>query len=81
MMEPTQDNRPGPNVDNETDNTDLEYGVSTSQETVREVEESHAELTHSTCSDEELEKKPKETPPPTHTHKTPTRAKHQPRTI
>ena len=62
-------------MDNETDNTDLDYEeMNTSQETVRGVEESDAELTHSTCSDEEPEKKPQRAP-----HKTPTRTKHQPR--
>ena len=64
MMEPTQDNRPGPDMDNETDNTDLDYEeMNTSQETVRGVEESDAELTYSTCSDEEPEKKKPKEPP------------------
>ena len=63
-MEPTHDNRPGPDMDNETDNTDLDYEeMNTSQETVRGVVESDAELTHSTCSDEEPEKKTPKEPP------------------
>ena len=57
MMEHTQGNRPWPNMDKETDKKYLDYvEVNTSQETVREVEEINAKLTHSTCSDEEPEK-------------------------
>ena len=64
MMEPTQDNRPGPDMDNETENTDLDYEeMNIPQETVMGVEESDAELTHSTCSDEEPEKKTPKSPP------------------
>ena len=51
-------------MDNETENTDLDYEeMNIPQETVMGVEESDAELTHSTCSDEEPEKKNPKSPP------------------
>ena len=67
-------------MDNKTDNTDLDYEqVNTSQETVREVVESDAKLTHSSKSDEEPEIKTQRAPTE-HPPLTPSRTKHWPGT-